>query len=224
MIDLYISQIQNIGGSSVNCSIFIGSITGYFGNNCNIEIVNSCLKNQTIINSILLSSLNTTLNNMNDESLKYSLMNYLGISDINNLTNSTFQNQCNALSLVNNNISILQLNFNKCEANEPITLKFINTGEAISSCGLTSILNAFINYNSINQNSINSVKLDTMYINYIILGLFICTLIFIIIFYYKNKKKYVYIINNTRKDNTTHINILKDVYQKFNSFNGNGTY
>jgi hypothetical protein len=210
MINRYINKLNNIGSSSVNCTIFIGSITGFFGKNCNINIINSCLNNQDVINSLLLTSLAETLETIVEPALKESILNILGIQSIENITTSLFQTQCNALSLINNNISILQLNFSTCIANEPITLEFINTGNAMASCGLSSILNAFITADSNNNIESKSI-INTTYIIYIILSLFIATSLLLILLHYKNKQSVIYIMDYKKKDNTNLNNLIAEM-------------
>lgn len=210
MINIYLTKLRNIGSSSINCNIFIGSISGFFGKNCNINITNSCLNNQDVINSILLSALYDILNIITEEPIKKSLMYSLGVDDINDLPNSQFQKQCNALALVNNDISILQLNFGTCNASELITLDFINTGNAMASCGLSSILNSFLTANT--EAPIKYIPPpDNTFFLYIILGLFIVTSLVLIVLHYKNKQRIIYSIDHTLKDNTKLNNLVNEM-------------
>lgn len=200
MINIFNSKLNNLGASSVNCSITIGNITGFFEKNCNINISNSCLNNQAIINSLLLSSLSEILNIISDDNIKRIIMNSLGIDSMTDLPSSTFQSHCESLALVNNSINILQLNFSHCIASEPVTLNFINTGDAMSACGLSSILNAFIDANNYVYEDVP--KQDNTFFIYIILGLFILSSFLLIILYFKQKQNVIYKIDYMQKDNT----------------------
>jgi hypothetical protein len=210
MIDRYLGKLNNLGSSSVNCNITIGSIQGFFGKNCNINISNSCLNNESVINSLLLASLSEILNIIQEPELIQSIKSSLGISDINNLPTAIFQTECNSLALINNNINILQLNFSRCTATYPITLNFVNSGSALSVCGLSSILNAFILAdNNIFENT--TTANDNNYIIYIIIALFLVTSILLIFLHYKNKPTIIYTTNYIKKDHTNLSNLLKEM-------------
>jgi hypothetical protein len=199
LIDRYLNKLSNVGSSSINCKIFIGEITGMFGKNCNISISNSCLNNQSIINSLLLSSLSEILNIMPID-YKNNLLNVLGIQDINDLPSSTFQEQCKSLAIVNNDISILQLNFGTCTSDTPIVLEFINTGSAMASCGLSAILSSFILLDSsTTEVLINNTPFYTFI--YLSIALFSVTILLLLFLHFKHKIKLFYTINHKQYKN-----------------------
>lgn len=128
---LLATEVSNINGgnsSTANCKITIGKITGDLTSNCTVIISNSC--------------------GASDSSLTLLDVAYQKIIRMNNLESldlmsvySELREDCVAEALLNQNITIHDINLGVCKPRFPILFNFINSGNATSNCVMNRLIN-----------------------------------------------------------------------------------
>lgn len=147
---LLATEVSNINGgnsSTANCKITIGKITGDLTSNCTVIISNSC------------GASDSSLTLLDVAYQKIIRMNNLESLDL-MLVYSELREDCVAESLLNQNITIHDINLGVCKPRFPILFNFINSGNATSNCVMNRLINKSLE--SITTTSSTSESSDSL--------------------------------------------------------------
>lgn len=128
---LLATEVSNINGgnsSTASCKITIGKITGDLTSNCTVIISNSC------------GASNSSLTLLDVAYQKIIRMNNLETLDLMSVY-SKLREDCVAEALLNQNITIHDINLGVCKPRFPVLFNFINSGNATSNCLMNSLIN-----------------------------------------------------------------------------------
>lgn len=142
--DFYSRILKLNTSSSINCNVVFDKIELRDSFNCNINIINKCISNNSNSLNIFLSTLIDNKKFMSEE-LKKKIEKNLGINldiDSNQQANSGFMKRCNISSNVSDIIVIKNLIIQNCTSIVNSTFLFYNTGDVNSNCGINELINA----------------------------------------------------------------------------------
>lgn len=128
---LLATEVSNINGgnsSTASCKITIGKITGDLTSNCTVIISNSC------------GASNSSLTLLDVAYQKIIRMNNLETLDLMSVY-SKLREDCVAEALLNQNITIHDINLGVCKPRFPVLFNFINSGNVTSNCLMNRLIN-----------------------------------------------------------------------------------
>jgi hypothetical protein len=143
---LLATEVSNINGgnsSTASCKITIGKITGDLTSNCTVIISNSC------------GASNSSLTLLDVAYQKIIRMNNSETLDLMSVY-SKLREDCVAEALLNQNITIHDINLGVCKPRFPVLFNFINSGNATSNCLMNSLINKSLESISSSSNTSNT--------------------------------------------------------------------
>lgn len=145
--------------SKINCSIEFKNANLHLSNNCNVNVINKCISNESISFRLLLESIQEALPMMSEKDRRI-IHERLGINENTDIGKAiddkndnpgvvpTIVEKCNAYAGVDNRIYINDIEILSCEASVPMYFKFINTGSATANCGLSELSKTLVELNN----------------------------------------------------------------------------
>jgi hypothetical protein len=117
------------GGNSatVSCKITIGNITGDLNNNCTVVISNSCGASDSSL--VLLDIAYQKILQMEHQEDVDLMLSY-----------SKIRSDCIAKTILNQDITIHDINLGVCKPKFPVLFNFINSGNATSNCIMNDLI------------------------------------------------------------------------------------
>lgn len=213
IINDFYSRILKINTtSSINCNVLFDKIELKDSFNCNINVINKCISNNSNSLNIFLKTLIDNKKFMSDDIVKKIEKN-LGINlDISadQQVNSGFMKRCNISSNVSNIIVIKNLIIKNCTGIVNSTFLFYNTGDVNSNCGINELINAISNKDKqTKKNDLNYYLNKVLFFNIkdIFILIFFITIILLVVllintlFFSKTIKYFIYknLLKNTLK-------------------------
>lgn len=145
IINDFYSRILKINTtSSISCNVLFDKIELRNSFNCNINIINKCISNNSNSLNIFLKTLIDNKKFMSDE-IRKKIEKNLDINldiDADQQVNSGFMKRCNISSTVSNIIVIKNLIIQNCTGILNSSFLFYNTGDVNSNCGINELTNA----------------------------------------------------------------------------------
>ncbi|UWX11284.1 CRPV-175 [Crowpox virus] len=188
-----LSKYQDVG--SINCGIHIGRISGD-AKNCRISIINACNSDGEKNFQLLLEALVETIGNFpNKERNRIAADLGVNIEDYKLGKKTDLQLHCESHASLTQHIDIQNFNIGTCYSpnDKYVDIKVINTGSAISNCGVEIVLNKLLRSNKSvpidNKLSMNTFSIKWLVI-YIVL--FLSILIILGYIYRTVRLKYIY--------------------------------
>ncbi|AXY05075.1 hypothetical protein [Fowlpox virus] len=186
---------QHPDTNNVRCGIHIGYLSGE-AKNCIVSIINACNSNEQKSFQLLIESLIETIENLPEKQQKEIAKSIgINIDDYKAGKKTELQQHCEAYANLTQHIDIQHFNIGTCYSpNDKYTdIKIINTGSALSNCGVEIILNKIKTNNPIVPID-NKLSMESFSIKWFIIYIVLCVLILLLLGYiYRTVRiKYTY--------------------------------
>ncbi|UOX38663.1 lipid membrane protein [Finch poxvirus] len=188
-----LSKYQDV--SSVNCGIHIGRISGD-AKNCRISIINACNSDGEKNFQLLLEALVETIEDFpNKERNRITADLGVNIEDYKLGKKTDLQLHCESYASLTQHIDIQNFNIGTCYSpnDKYVDIKVINTGSAISNCGVEIVLNKLLKSNK-SVPIDNKLSMNKFSVKWLVIYIVLCLCILIIMGYiYRTVRlKYIY--------------------------------
>ncbi|ALA62456.1 hypothetical protein [Turkeypox virus] len=181
--------------SNTRCGIHIGRISGDL-RNCRINVINACNADGEKSFQLLLESMIETVDRLPVKEKK-NILDKLGIN-IDAYTSgrkTDLQLHCETYASLTQYIDIQNITIGSCYSpnNKYVDIKVINTGNALSNCGVEIILDKLLRTN-FGIPIDNKLSMDIFSIKWLVLYIILClSILFILGYIYRTVRlKYVY--------------------------------
>ncbi|QRI42857.1 hypothetical protein [Mudlarkpox virus] len=181
--------------SNIKCGIHIGRITGD-AKNCRISIINACNSDGEKNFQLLLEAVIETIENFpKRERDRIAADLGVNIEDVKVGKKTELQRHCEVHADLIQHIDIQNFNIGTCYSpnDKYVDIKVINTGSALSNCGVEIILNKLLRSNK-SVPIDNKLSMDNFSIKWLVIYivLFLCFLLILGYIYRTVRLKYIY--------------------------------
>jgi hypothetical protein len=175
-VNTTVNSLNNIASASAtaNCIVAIGSISFESANNCSISVLNNCSASATASINAVTTAVSQVYNGLTAEqqdkgaqlfTLSTSIQ--TTVQTLVNTFETYVNNTCKTDALLNNVITIQNINYGSCVATTPVEIKFVNTGQASANCALNVVNNVLVRA----VNDVSASQISTNSNDLIVFGL-----------------------------------------------------
>lgn len=152
-VNTTVNSLNNLAAASAtaNCIISIGSISFTEAENCTLSIINNCSASATAAIDAVTTAATQVYNGLTSEQKETGAQLFTASTNIQttaqtmvNTFESYVNNTCKTDALINNVITIQNINYGVCKSSIPTEIKFINTGQASANCAINVVNNMLV--------------------------------------------------------------------------------